>query len=69
MASFLLLRYNNVNIVRPLKHEWFREYYNLEREGLTGSMEFINFVAKNQYWLPDYALFCVLKEKYASPIF
>jgi 4-alpha-glucanotransferase len=63
LISLNSCEYVNWKKVRPLKHEWLREYYNLERDGLTGCVEFINFVANNQYWLPDYALFCVLKEK------
>lgn len=48
--------------------KWFRKYYELKEQNFFyyNKNEYLEFKEKNKYWIEGYALFCVMKEKYAN---
>jgi len=54
--------------VRALKAKWLRQYYaQLQVHGIIDSdAAFQEFTVQNKGWLPSYAIFCHLREKYKA---
>ena len=51
------------------KTEYFREIFAQEGAGVIASDDYKKFVARNAEWLPNYAAFCVLRDKFGTPDF
>ncbi len=57
-----------VEVIR-LKMKYARRIFRVQKEALKQSKVFKNFLKKNNSWLPQYALFCVLRDRYNTPKF
>lgn len=55
--------------VNQAKISYFREIFAQEGERTVKSADFKAFVAKNESWLMPYAAFCVLRDKFHTPVF
>lgn len=55
--------------VNNAKIEYIREIYAQEGKKTLDSLDFKNFVSKNEYWLKPYAAFCVLRDLNGTPVF
>ena len=55
--------------VNQVKIEYFREIFAQEGEKTLKSAEFKAFLDKNSWWLLPYAAFCLLRDKYKTPVF
>ena len=60
-----------VDYERVNKHkiEFFKEIYAQEGEKTLSSAQYHSFLEKNEWWLMPYAAFCVLRDKFKTPIF
>ncbi|MDE6333170.1 MAG: 4-alpha-glucanotransferase [Muribaculaceae bacterium] len=66
LNSLLQVDYERVN---QAKIEYFHEIFAQEGERTVKSADFKSFVAKNEHWLMPYAAFCVLRDKFGTPVF
>ena len=55
--------------VNEAKIEYFREIYAQEGKRVQQLPEYKEFVEKNERWLLPYAAFCVLRDKFGTPVF
>ncbi len=55
--------------VNQIKIEYFHEIFAQEGARVIKSTDFKAFVAKNEHWLMPYAAFCVLRDKFGTPVF
>ncbi len=55
--------------VNNAKREYTREIYAQEGKKTLNSLDFKNFVSRNEYWLKPYAAFCVLRDVNGTPEF
>jgi len=55
--------------VNQAKIEYFHEIFAQEGARVVKSADFKAFVTKNEHWLMPYAAFCVLRDKFGTPVF
>ena len=56
-------------LVNRAKNEYCREIYLQEGPGVLASADFADFYKRNEGWLPNYAAFCILRDKFGTPDF
>ncbi len=66
LNSLAEIDYERVN---QAKIEYFKEIFAQEGKSTLATPEYKKFVAKNEGWLLPYAAFCVLRDKFGTPIF
>lgn len=50
------------------KWEYFKLHYQCYGKKILSSPDYLNFYKKNQEWLPNYALFCYLRDRFHSAV-
>ena len=55
--------------VNQAKIQYFHEIFAQEGDRTVQSADFKAFVDKNEHWLMPYAAFCVLRDKFGTPVF
>lgn len=55
--------------VLTFKMKWLRKVYETERKGLERKKSYRDFVKRSSGWLPSYAVFCVLRDRFGTSRF
>lgn len=55
--------------VNDAKIQYFHEIFAQEGARVVKSADFKNYVSKNEHWLKPYAAFCVLRDRFHTPVF